>query len=162
SYASESEDVQINETHSLLSVMPVGSITPELENYYKAYFTDNRSKLIAAEAKYNATVEAYKSNLKSILAVIDSQGKNIDNFEATLNAQERDLARYNYVDNIVAYNNLVPIYNSNLGKYKENIATYNTNVDLYNNATTEFSNRLKGMQPQGVTVQEQEKKTPSQ
>lgn len=162
SYASESEDVQINETHSLLSVMPVGSITPELENYYKAYFTDNRSKLIAAEAKYNATVGAYKSNLNSSLAVIDSQGKNIDDFEATLNTQERDLARYNYIGNVGGYNSLVPIYNSNLGKYKENIATYNKNVDLYNNATTEFSNRLKGMQPQGVTVQEQEKKTPSQ
>lgn len=158
-YADEAEEVKLNEAHSLMAVMPKGTLSPELENYYLQYFSDGRLKLITAEDTFNAAIARHQQSLDSIIATLDSQLKNIDEFEAVLNNQDIALANYSRRGNTYAYNALVPTYNSNLEKYKSNINIYNGNVDLYNNEVESFNNKLQGVQPNGLNVQAQTKKS---
>lgn len=157
-YSSENESIRINEMHSLMAVMPIGALTPDLENYYKQYFLVDRVKLIEAEAKFNSTLLGVQARLDNIQNVISAQAKNLDEFTAVISQQRSYLNIYSYRGNAYSYNSLLPIYNSNIDKYNSIVLVYNQNVDLYNKSSSDFYNRLQGIQPAGITTQSQTKR----
>ena len=61
----------INELHSIIGTT-ISSVSPELEAYYKRYFTD-RSSIVALNAKYTAVFKEVESQSKALSAQIETE-----------------------------------------------------------------------------------------
>ena len=132
---SEPNDV-INELHSLFGT-EVGNLPPELEDYYKQYFTD-RAKIVQYYNSYQdafrsrqAQIDAYDKDLESRKAQIDTLEQSLEQKLAELDQMKAQMDKYRR-NNVSAYNNLVgpyntlvDAYNSGLDDLKQKIATYN-------------------------------------
>ena len=132
---SEPNDV-INELHSLFGT-EVGNLPPELEDYYKQYFTD-RAKIVQYYNSYQdafrsrqAQIDAYDKDLESRKAQIDTLEQSLEQKLAQLDQMKAQMDKYRR-NNVSAYNNLVgpyntlvDAYNSGLDDLKQKIATYN-------------------------------------
>ncbi len=148
-YRSRDASVVPNELHSILGT-EVRNLPPELENYYKTYFTD-REKIVAYSEQYEAeftnretAILTYDTQLKSLKSTIDglnvllkTEGQAIDASSANLDA---NLGAHNveaYNSSIPAYQHMILAYNANVSRLKAAITTYNTIVDKRNSVVTE-------------------------
>ncbi len=107
-----SAEERLDELHARLGT-EVASLPPELEQYYRRYFT-NRQSLAAIQERYNA-----------LLSTLTTQ---LDQLDARLNVLDAQAKANQSAGNITAYNALVDPYNALL-------AQYNAIVDRYNALT---------------------------
>ncbi len=148
-YRSRDQSIVPNELHSILGT-EVRNLPPELENYYKKYFTDrgkivNYSELYEAEftsreaavAAYDAQLKEMKKNIENLNASLDAQAKIIEQedrrLQSLLNA--RDVNNYNA--GIPHYQQLILAYNSDVSRLKKTIMLYNSIVDKRNSIVGE-------------------------
>ncbi len=137
SYTKTEPGQLVNEMHSILGT-EVATLPPDLETYYKQYFT-NRPQIAQYYANYqsafdqrNKQIQAYTQQLQDLKTQIDVKkndladlGKEIDSRRAQLNA---DLA----ANRIAAYNNGVPGFNALVDKYRNEVSETNDLIDQYN------------------------------
>lgn len=74
-----------NEMHSILGT-EVGHLSPDLENYYKRYFTD-RSKIADYAAQYQSVFTNLQNQQQSLVASLNSLADKINSQTNTLNNQ---------------------------------------------------------------------------
>ncbi len=148
-YRSRDASVVPNELHSILAT-EVKVLTPELEAYYKQYFT-NRQKVVSYSDQYEAEfskrsdlVESYDVQLKSIKAEIDAYNESLTRQATVIDAESARLDSLRNSDNIPAYNagipnykRLISNYNSDLSRLKAKISTYNLIIEQRNSVVSE-------------------------
>lgn len=133
-----------NETHSILAT-EVRDVGPELENYYRRYFTD-RSKVVALTEQYDQVftdiktkVATYNVKLAELKSAIDTAQNALDSeylsITAKKNQMDRDLDSQNYP----AYNAAVPGYNNAVRRYNGEVSDLQAKIDTYNTLVREFN-----------------------
>lgn len=142
-YRKQGADV-VNEMHSIFG-SEVRGLTPELETYYKQYFTD-RAKIVTYSESYQAEftrrkdqVKQYDDQLTSIKTQISTNKSDLSSRLDELKAKEKqidqDVASQNqpaYQADVLAYNNMVEAYNGLLSTTRKLITQYNDIVALRN------------------------------
>lgn len=148
--SSEPNDV-INEMHSILGT-EVMQLTPQLEQYYKRYFT-NRVAVAQAAAHYRSAFESREqivhdadAKLAELKTQIESNNTVLRQQADALNAQVARLQGYKaagqlylYNSDVTAYNRHVNAYNALLAQTKQLIADYNELVVTRNAAALQAS-----------------------
>jgi hypothetical protein len=139
SYRSQGADVE-NEMHSIFAT-EVRTLTPQLEEYYKKYFTD-RVKIVGYSESYQAEftrrkdqVAAYDGQLAALKEQINSNKSDLKSKLETLNSKEKeinqDVSDHNqpeYQADVGQYNQMVEDYNSELAATRRLIGEYNNIV----------------------------------
>lgn len=126
-YRKRDASVVPNELHSILAT-EVRNLPPELENYYKKYFTD-RLAVVGFSEKYEAVLTARRNKAAALELQISARKRDIESLEQSLTA-ERDALRsdrqkVNSQEEAAAYNRRVNAYN-------ERVQTLNSSIDQYN------------------------------
>lgn len=126
-----------NEMHSIFGT-EVAQLPPELEAYYKRYFT-NRSLVIVQLNKYQDAftsrqkqIAAYDEQLSQQKSVIDQLQQRVKAQGSDIAAMERQMNAYKDSENYDAYNQMVPIYNARINSYNANIDTLKSDIASYN------------------------------
>jgi len=83
-YARTEPTQRVNELHSIIGT-EVGEISPELEQYYSAFFTD-RAALVALHTKSNAVFEQIEEQTAALVAEIDQLKVDIETDLGTYNS----------------------------------------------------------------------------
>ena len=142
SYRSRDANIVPNELHSILGT-EVRNIDPELETYYKKYFT-NRSAVVALSEKYEqvftdskAKVERYDAELALIKSQVDILEKDLDIRADDLAIDKAELDRLAKTNRVSEYNNKVPSYNQNVNSYNLDLERYKGLIDEYNGKVVE-------------------------
>ncbi|MCA9318806.1 hypothetical protein KDA06_04155 [Candidatus Saccharibacteria bacterium] len=147
----------INEMHSIFATeVPV--LSPELEAYYKRYFT-NRQRVIGQMQKYQREftsredrVKRYDAELKTLKQSIDAQQTELQSQLESLDTMQTTMAKYRaegqigqYNALVVPYNTAVASYNQLLGALRQSIEQYNTIVESRNATATEEEQLVKAL-----------------
>jgi len=138
----EPNDV-VNEMHSVFGT-EVGSLPPQLEQYYKKYFT-NRTVIVNYANQYQATFTALQNQVKDDDTQLASMKTAIDKLQASLNSQvtvinqqQQNLKQLRVTDQagynaaVPGYNKLVDAYNSDVKALDALVRGYNALVDRRN------------------------------
>lgn len=132
-----------NEMHSILGT-EYRTLTPELEAYYKQYFSD-RGKIVGYAEAYQVLftesqnkIEEYGKQLTIMKTQIDQNNESLKAEQAELQIENRELNRLRASD-LDAYNAAVPGYNVKVDAFnaqveqtKALISQYNALVEAYN------------------------------
>lgn len=132
-----------NEMHSILGT-EYRTLTPELEVYYKQYFSD-RSKIVSYAETYQGPftesqnkIDEYTGQLAAMKLQIDQNNESLKAQQAELQAESHELNRLRGSD-LDAYNAAVPGYNAKVETFnaqveqtKNLIHEYNALVEAYN------------------------------
>ncbi len=98
SYYQRTEPGQfVNELHSILG-SEIGTLSPELETYYKQFFND-RQKIFDLHTKYNAVFQNLKAESNSLYADLTTLGASIESRTSQYTADSKQLSA-----NIEAFN----------------------------------------------------------
>jgi hypothetical protein len=134
----------LNEMHSILGT-EYGNLTPELETYYKQYFTD-RSKVVGFANGYQAVFFASQQKITALAGQLDALKGQIDTNtqllaqqKATLDADAAELARLRSSDT-AAYNRAVPPYNAKVVAYNNLVYATRKLIDQFNALVAEHNN----------------------
>lgn len=161
----EPSDV-VNEMHSVFATeMP--TLTPELETYYKQYFTD-RSKVATYAQTYEneftsrkQQVDSYDAQLKAMKQQIDSDKAELTTEEKDISAKQRMLEAERSSGDYKTYNSGVPVYNAEVDSYnsliKETqslISQYNSLVAQRNAVAMEFKGLTQSINSQLSPIQQ--------
>jgi len=137
SYRSRDPSVVPNELHSILAT-EVKTLTPELETYYKKYFTD-RQKVVSLSTLYEAEfskrtnqIEAYDLQLKSLKSEIDNYNVDLVNQAAIIDTESSRLQSLLKIENFAEYNSGIPGYKKLVNKYNSDIAKLKAKINAYN------------------------------
>lgn len=143
-YNKEEPGQLYNEMHSILGA-EYRSLTPELEAYYKQYFSD-RLKIVSYAEAYQGPftesqhkIDEYSAELARTKAQIDQNNASLKAQQADLQADNRELDRLRGSGDLDAYNAAVPAYNAKVEAFnaqveqtKALISSYNALVEAYN------------------------------
>lgn len=136
-YRKQDPTVVPNELHSILGT-EVATLPPDLETYYKRYFSD-RAKIVAYSAQYEQAFTDRKNQVAAYDAQLATLKTQINNLQATLTTEAATLSdernRLNGLKSsgqIAAYNSAVPGYNDSVNNYNANIDALSRMVDEYN------------------------------
>lgn len=135
----EPNDV-VNEMHSIFGT-EVAKLTPELETYYKKYFS-NRAKVVAYAQHYQSTfisnqalADKYAQQIKTIEKQLATLKQQIDTSESNLRSEaaqlEADRGSVNN-SNVSSFNNRVNQYNAEVQAYRNLINRYNSLIQSHN------------------------------
>jgi hypothetical protein len=147
-YRSRDPGVVPAELHSILGT-EVRRLSPELENYYKRYFSD-RQKIVNYLEKYEqAFVEIetkakeYEARLDDLKQTINFNKNEIEARNQEINDMQKQLDALAAANRTEEYNRLVPVYNNLVAEYnnlvsgtKGAINEYNQLVDKLNQLVT--------------------------
>ena len=141
-YRSRDPSVVPNELHSILGT-EVRSLDPELESYYKKYFTD-RSAVVALSEKYeqvftdNQTkVDRFDAELALIKSQVDVLEKDLSTRATDLTIDKAELDRLAKSNRVAEYNAKVPPYNAGVNSYNADLSKYRALIDEYNKKVVE-------------------------
>lgn len=133
---SEPNDVQ-NEMHSIFAT-EIGTLTPDLESYYKQYFT-NREAVVQYADSYQQEftsrqdqVKSYDTQLAALKTEIDQNTSSLKSQESDINAMQRQMESDRGQGNTVAYNAQVTTYNAKVDQYNALIHETQTEIAQYN------------------------------
>ncbi len=136
-YRKKNPSVILNELHSILGT-EVRVLTPELETYYRRYFTD-RLKIVGYSEQYEQAFTARKNQIVDFDAQLASLKQQIEALQKSLAQAETDLSRQRSSLNSLrssgqtaAYNAAVPSYNKKVADYNAMIDRLSSLVDQYN------------------------------
>lgn len=144
-YRAKDPGVVPNELHSILGT-EVRDLSPELENYYKQYFSD-RSKIVDYSDKYEKSfidIESkagqYDASLSALKRKISADESRINLQLTAINEKQKELDNLKAQNDIEGYNSQVPVYNSMIKEYnslvnqtKQEINEYNSLLSVRNN-----------------------------
>lgn len=143
-YAETEPGQQLNEMHSILGTEYAG-LSPELEAYYKQFFTD-RSKVVALAQQYQGAFSASQVRIADMSGRLEELKKKIDSNTEKLNQQRAELdseaARLNELrsSDTAAYNKAVPEYNAKARAYNSLVVATRELIDEYNQLVVEHNN----------------------
>lgn len=155
-------------TNELHSILPTEhrELSPELEQYYKQYFS-NRLKVVEYSERYEAAftsrknqVAAYDQQLADIKRNIDANNAQLETKQQELQARQRELDRLlaqhkneEYNSAVPGYNSLVQSYNYQVNVVRGLIDTYNALVNKRNAIALEEGELVKAIDSRPSTVQ---------
>lgn len=156
SYRSQGADLE-NEMHSIFAT-EVRTLSPQLEEYYKKYFTD-RLKIVSYSESYQAEftrrkdqVAAYDGQLAALKEQINSNKSDLKSKLAELNAKEKEINddvnghnQAEYQADVVLYNQMVEDYNSELAATRRLISEYNDIVAKRNDIAVQEQQLQKAL-----------------
>ena len=146
-YRKREPGVVPNELHSIIAT-EVRNIPPELEAYYKKYFTD-RSAIVAFSEKYESLLTARQNKASSLEVQIAGLKQEIEQLEATLATQQRNLERdrptVNTQPEITAFNARVITYNHDVRTLNNMISQYNALIKEYKEVALEAQDLYKAL-----------------
>ncbi|HSE61853.1 MAG TPA: hypothetical protein VLA88_06195 [Candidatus Saccharimonadales bacterium] len=126
----------LNEMHSILATEYTG-LSPELETYYKQYFTD-RQKVVSYAQGYKQVfkdsktrVENYQKQLDALKQQIDTNNAQLKNEYAAIQSESLRLDALRHSDP-ATYNQQVSAYNARVTAYNNHIKTTQALVNQYN------------------------------
>ena len=135
-----------NELHSILGT-EVRNLPPELEAYYKRYFTD-RGKIVDFADAYKGEftqreqeVADMDKQLTSLKSQIDTLNSSLESQQQALKSQFDNLQQLKKSNQIQAYNAAVPGYNAAVQQYNASVNRQRSLVQQYN-ALVESRNNL--------------------
>lgn len=138
---SEPNDV-VNEMHSIFGT-EVAVLPPELETYYKAFFSD-RSKVVAYATSYQQEftsrrekVDAIDERLAVMKTSMEANTNSLSSQEAEITTLRRQMEADRNSDKIEAYNAAVPIFNAKVGRYNALLTTIQSQIREYNQLVNE-------------------------
>lgn len=153
-----------NELHSILGTEQ-RNLGPELEQYYKKYFTD-RSAVVTYAENYQKIFDDLKSQVETYDAELSLRKSEIDRRQASLAAESARLTQQKATmelqknsGQIAAYNAQVSGYNSAVRQYNAEIVAVQTLIDEYNalvikrnSVTIEQQNLAKSIDSRPSTI----------
>jgi hypothetical protein len=135
-YRSSEPDELVNEMHSIIGTQ-VGSLPPELEQYYTRYFKD-RAALVKYYTNYESAFTTRRDQIKAFDTQLNALKKQIDTLEsslkdesASLAAQRATLDRQRESDPST-YNAAASRYNAAVNSYNANVRQARSLIDQYN------------------------------
>jgi uncharacterized coiled-coil DUF342 family protein len=143
-YAETEPGEKLNEMHSILGTEYAG-LSPELETYYKQYFSD-RAKVVSLAQQYQGAFSASQVRIADMSGRLEGLKKQIDANTEKLNQQKTELdaegARLNELRNndADAYNRKVPEYNAKARAYNSLVVATRSLIDEYNQLVIEHNN----------------------
>jgi chromosome segregation ATPase len=156
-YRSKDASVVPNELHSILGT-EVRTLSPELEEYYKQYFTD-RSKVVTYSEQYEGIFEELKQQITAYQAKIADLKEQISSLEVSLQADhdslvaedarldalkaEKSFQEYNA--GVTPFNKHLASYNASVNKYDALIGSFNKTVEDYNATVIERTSLEKSI-----------------
>lgn len=162
-YAESEPGQKLNEMHSILGTEYSG-LSPELETYYKQYFSD-RTKVVALAQKYQGAFAASQARiadmsgrLQGLKTKIDVNTEEINRQRAEIESESERLNNLRSTDT-TAYNAAVPGYNAKTRAYnglvlatRQLIEEYNQLVIEHNNEAAAQSSLYRSLDSQYQTV----------
>lgn len=136
-YRSKDPSVVPNELHSILGT-EVRNLSPQLENYYKKYFSD-RGKIVDLSDNYEKAFLDIENSAKDYDARLSALKQSIESDEAQLRAQavaldekQRELNSLRASNDINGYNSQVPVYNGLVKEYNTLVSRTKQEINEYN------------------------------
>ncbi len=133
SYRERDPNVVPNELHSIIGT-EVRNLPPELETYYKKYFT-NRAQIVTYAEQYEGVLTERRSKADQLEVEINGLKTEIDQLEKTLTDQkdslDRDRPDIKTQAQADTYNARVAAYNTHIRQLNQLITQHNQKVDEY-------------------------------
>lgn len=143
-YAETEPGEKLNEMHSILGTEYPG-LSPELEAYYKQYFSD-RTKVVALAQKYQGAFTASQvriadmsGRLQGLKQKIDGNTEEINRQRAEIESESERLNNLRGTDT-AAYNAAVPGYNAKTRVYNNLVLATRQLIEEYNQLVIEHNN----------------------
>ncbi len=136
SYQKAGADVT-NELHSILGT-EVKNLPPDLEAYYKRYFSD-RSRIVAYSDQYEALFTERQNRVAAADVSLKNLKAQIDSLDASLKTQAEDLRTERERMNGLLSSNRINEYNAAVGPYNQQVARYNTDVTTEKNLVGQYN-----------------------
>ncbi len=165
-YRKKDPSVVPNELHSILGT-EVRNLSPELEAYYKRYFTNRGAIVTFADAYRQAftqreqEVAATDAKLAELKKQIDGLNGSLESQQASLKQQFEAMQQQKRSGNISAYNAAVPgynaavaVFNATVNQQKQLVTEYNGLVEQRNNLAIEENELIKALDSR-ATIQQQ-------
>lgn len=157
----------VNEMHSIFGT-EVMNLPPNLENYYKQYFS-NRQKVVSYADQYQSEFTTRQNEvtnddneLTNMKSQIDSLESSVTSTYTQIQSEQKQLASLASSGNTSEYNSLVGQYNQLVNSYNSNVEQLKSLISSYNNivatrnsvALTEnqLYSELSGSQASAVTA----------
>jgi hypothetical protein len=126
----------LNEMHSIIPT-EYADISPDLETYYKQYFTD-RQRVVAYAQNYKnvfreskARVDNYQKQLDALKVQIDANNTTLSQEYASIQSESQRLDALRHSDP-TTYNQAIPAYNARVTAYNNHIKMTQALVNQYN------------------------------
>jgi hypothetical protein len=146
-YRQRDPSVIPNELHSIIGT-EVRDIPPDLETYYKKYFT-NRHAIVAFSEKYESVLTTRRNKAAALELQISGLKNEIDVMEKTLAEEQQSLrnARGDVTtqEQAQAYNARVDDYNQGVHEFNAMIKRYNALIDEYKSVALEAQELYKAL-----------------
>lgn len=129
-----------NEMHSILGTESK-DLSANLEEYYRAYFTD-RHKVVAYSENYERVFHESKDRIATYDSQLQTLRAQIDTNNAALSTQQKALAQESArlndlrAQNPEQYNTAVPAYNTSVRQFNSMVAETRSLVSQYNTIVT--------------------------
>ena len=142
-YAQTEPGEKLNEMHSILGT-EYANLSPELETYYKQYFSD-RTKVVALAQKYQGAFAASQARIADISGRLQGLKTQIDANTEQLNQQKAEIdaeaQRLNQLrgSDTAAYNQAVPAYNAKARAYNNLVVATRQLITEYNQLVIEHN-----------------------
>ena len=154
-YKKAEPDHVANELHSMVGT-ELADLPPEIENYYRRYFT-NRVAVVTFAKQYENALEQFSSDIKAYDQELRSLEAQKDTLETSLKQQEQlvqseddrlsalrssgDTQSYNRA--VPGFNTSIQGFNSDVSRLKQIVATYNDLVEKRNAVATSQNDLVK-------------------
>lgn len=145
-YRKKDPSVVMNEAHSILGT-EVSQLLPELEDYYKKYFSD-RASIVKLSDSYESVftslktqVEDYDKKLTELKKIIDAKEANLAVEADNLISWSSNLDELRQKGDITNYNAQVQSYNASVENYRKHLSEVRSLIVEYN-AIVEKRNQL--------------------
>jgi len=128
---------QLNEMHSIFGT-EVANLSPQLEQYYRQYFTDRQTVAAFAGSYQGAftsrqeAIQKYDNQLKTMSKTINDNKNTLVSQEKQLDDEGRKLQNYRASGRIDTYNQGVEPYNTKIDAYNKLLEDTKTLIDQYN------------------------------
>jgi prefoldin subunit 5 len=148
----------VSEMHSVFGT-EVDTLPPDLETYYKQYFTD-RSKVVAFRNRYVSAfsererqVAVYDAQRDDLKHRIDQAQTDLTTWEKRLRDQRDQMNGYLAANDVERYNALVPAFNAQVAAYKAKVTSTNDLINEYN-SITDTRNTLTAQEQELIKAQD--------
>jgi hypothetical protein len=146
-YRQRDSSIVPNELHSIIGT-EVRNIPPDLETYYKKYFT-NRHAIVAFSEKYESVLTARRNKAAALELQISGVKNEIDLMEKTLSEEQQSLrdvrSSVTTSEEAQAYNARVDGYNKGVHEFNALVKRYNALIEEYKSVALEAQELHKAL-----------------
>ena len=136
SYQKAGADVT-NELHSILAT-EVKILPPDLEGYYKRYFSD-RARIVAYSDQYEALFTERQNRVAAADVSLKNLKAQIDSLDTSLKSQAEELRSERDRMNSLLSSDRVNEYNAAVGPYNQKVTRYNADVATEKNLVNQYN-----------------------